>query len=81
MAHNLRQSDRLSIFSSVAAKLRIDPAYVQRIAAGEVHAPEVDAAIKQEMDELITSLSAKRQRANDVAGDRRHSAAPPSGKS
>ena len=44
---------------------------MQRIAAGEVHAPEVDAAIKQEMDELITSLSSKRRRKIEAAGERR----------
>ena len=49
----------------------MDPADVQRIAAGEVHAPDVDAAIKQEMDELIASLSSKRRRKIEVTGERR----------
>ena len=49
----------------------MDPADVQRIAAGEVHAPDVDAAIKQEMDELIASLSSKRRHKIEVAGERR----------
>ena len=71
MGDVLRQSDRLSIFSSVASKLRMDPKHVQRIAAGEVHAPEVDAAIKQEMDELVAFLSSKRRLRVEAAGERR----------
>ena len=71
MGDVLRQSDRLSIFSNVASKLRMDPRHVQRVAAGEVHAPEVDAAIKQEMDELVAFLSSKRRQRVEAAGERR----------
>ena len=73
----LRQSDRFSIFSSVASKLRMDAADVQRIAAGEVHAPEVDAAIKEEMDELIASLASKRRSKIEAAGERRRDTVNP----
>jgi len=53
----------------------MDPDHVQRIAAGEVHTPEVDAAIKQEMDDLIASLSSKRRRKIQVSGERRRDSA------
>ena len=48
------------------------------IAAGEVHAPEVDAAIKAEMDELIAALSSKRRSKIEAAGERRRDPVNPS---
>ena len=66
MQLTLRQSDRLSIFASVAAKLGVEASYVQQIAAGEIQSAEVDAALKQELDELTALLLSRRS--YDVTG-------------
>ncbi len=76
MQPNLRQSDRLSVFASVATKLGLEPSFVQRVASGEVQSPAVDAALKSELDDLTQYFLSLRSQASSRSEGRREADQP-----